>query len=209
MSDDTLNDLSSFILELNHETDRGLPLVAAAVIDEKLKEILLTFMCDNKAARRLVMETNSPLASFSARIDACFALGLIDDFEFQEVTLIRRIRNAFAHERHRLTFSGEKVMGLCASLGSPLPESPSPAFVATPRTRFTSAIITVVLRLLYRARYVSKHRCELRAWPVTERRWRSMDEPVPQDSAYITIAKGGELRLVIPTKAQESNGDVD
>jgi hypothetical protein len=78
--DDTL-DLRRFFDELQRETDRGLPLVAAALVDEKLLDALRSFFVSSKAADRLLVDPNAPLGAFSARIDACFALALIDEFD--------------------------------------------------------------------------------------------------------------------------------
>ena len=38
---DHVQELGRFVAELNRETDRGLPLVGAALIDEKLLEMLI------------------------------------------------------------------------------------------------------------------------------------------------------------------------
>ncbi len=38
-----VNDLNSFVRELELETDRGLPLVGAALIDDRLQETLRAF----------------------------------------------------------------------------------------------------------------------------------------------------------------------
>ena len=86
-------DLSKFVSELRQETDRGLPLVCAALIDDKLQGTLLAFFASERSGKKLVLDANAPLGTFASRIEACFALGLIDDFEYAEANLIRKIRN--------------------------------------------------------------------------------------------------------------------
>ncbi len=86
---DHAEDLAQFVEELKKETDRSLPLVGAALIDEKLLETLQAFFVEGKSSKRLLMEGNAPLGTFSSRIEACYSLGLIDEFEYQEVSLIR------------------------------------------------------------------------------------------------------------------------
>jgi mannitol operon repressor len=142
-------DLAHFFSELQRETDRGLPLVAAALLDEKLLEALQSFLCIGKSAERLLIEPNAPLGTLSSRIEACFSLGLIDEFEYQEISLIRKIRNVFAHSKHGLSFSNEKIMGLCASLKSDLPQDANYP-VTEARFRFINATVCLVLRLYYR-----------------------------------------------------------
>ena len=190
MRDADIRDLSTFLAELHRETDRGLALVAAALIDQKLLETLQSFFCPGKAAERLLTDSNAPLASFSARIEACFALGLIDDFEYQEITLIRKVRNEFAHKVHGFSFSASKVEGLCASLKSDLPRDAEPAGNEA-RFRFTMSTVCIVLRLYYRAAYVAKEQRKPTAWVDPDQsRWRvTAEAPPPIGVPVIGIGK--------------------
>jgi hypothetical protein len=103
------NDLSRFFRELQNESDRGLALVGASVIDDKLRSTLRSFLVDCKAASKLVEGGNAPVGTFSSRIDACLAMGLIEQFESEEITLIRKVRNEFAHGLHGTTFQTEPI----------------------------------------------------------------------------------------------------
>lgn len=183
-------DLARFVDELGRETDRGLPLVGAALIDEKLLETLESFFVEGRAANRLLVEAHGPLSSFSARIDACFALGLIDEFEYKEISLIRKIRNKFAHSKHGLSFKSEILIGLCTSLKSDLPRDAGHP-IDDPRFRLTNAIVTVVLRLYYRPEWVKRERRSLKEWVHPDAtRWRSVkDEPPPIGVPVMVIGK--------------------
>jgi hypothetical protein len=179
-------DLASFVNELQAETDRGLPLVGAALIDEKLLNTLESFFVEGKPATKLLTAPNAPLGTFSSRIDACYSLALIDKFEYQEIGLIRKIRNEFAHAKHGLSFQNEKIMGLCSSLQSPLPEGGDYP-VDTPRFRLVNAIVCVVLRLYYRAEWVAKERLEPRSW-VPDSRWYNTNEnPPPKNVGFMGL----------------------
>ena len=127
-------DLASFVNELQAETDRGLPLVGAALIDEKLLNTLKSFFVEGKSSIKLLTAPNAPLGTFSSRIDACYSMALIDKFEYQEIGIIRKIRNEFAHAKHGLSFENEKIKGLCASLQSPLPEGGNYPVIIRPAT---------------------------------------------------------------------------
>lgn len=195
MKQEDTADLASFFSELQRETDRGLPLVAAALIDEKLLDALQSFLCQGKASERLLSEPNAPLGVFSARIDACFALALIDEFEHQEISLIRKIRNVFAHSKHGVSFTNEKVVGLCASLKSNLPEGADhPTNDA--RFRFINATVCLVLRLYYRGAWVAKERRQTKSWVDSDQsRWRSVtDEAPPAGVPVIAICKPAPKR---------------
>ena len=170
-------DLASFVKELQGETDRGLPLVGAALIDEKLYNTLESFFIESKSAKKLLTAANAPLGTFSARIESCYSLGLVDIFEYQEIGLIRKIRNVFAHARHGLSFENEKIKGLCASLQSPLPDGTDYP-TNTPRFRLVNAIVCIVLRLYYRPEWVAKERRDSRNW-VPDSRWYNTNEKEP------------------------------
>ena len=49
-----LEQVAKFLHVLSSETDRGLPLTAAAMLDEKICEILQTFLADNDESKRLL-----------------------------------------------------------------------------------------------------------------------------------------------------------
>ncbi|MFT6835310.1 MAG: mannitol operon repressor [Francisellaceae bacterium] len=172
-----VDDLASFIQELQAETDRGLPLVGAALIDEKLHKTLELFFIEGKSTKRLLNDPNAPLGAFSAKIEACYSLGLIDKFEYQEIGLIRKIRNEFAHARHGLSFENDKIKGLCASLQSALPDDTSKEKLTT-RFRLINAIVCIVLRLFYRPEWVEKEKREPKNW-VPDSRWYNTDDKAP------------------------------
>lgn len=117
----TAKDLAKFVEELKRQNDCGLPLVGAALIDDRLSETLRSFFCDIPGASKLVDDMNTPLGSFSSRTEVCHALGLIDEFEYSEINLIRKVRNEFAHAKHGISFGSSRVQGLCSSLKSELP----------------------------------------------------------------------------------------
>ena len=188
---DHAEDLAHFVEELKRETDRGLPLVGAALIDEKLLETLQAFLIDGKSSSKLLTEGNAPLGTFSSRIDACFALGLIDDFEYQEISLIRKIRNKFAHAKHGISFQTEIIKGYCSTLKSDLPEG-SDYPTNDPRFRFTNAVVCIVLRLYYRPDWVKKEKREPKIWVDPDAsRWRSVEEEKPPEGVPVMVmAKG-------------------
>ncbi|WP_316674772.1 MltR family transcriptional regulator [uncultured Tolumonas sp.] len=179
-------DLANFIQELQAETDRGLPLVGAALIDEKLHKTLESFFVDSKSSKKLLTDPNAPLGTFSAKIEACYSLALIDQFEYQEIGLIRKIRNEFAHARHGLSFESEKIKGLCTSLKSPLPDNSKPEQITT-RFRLINAIVCIVLRLYYRPEWVKKERREIKKWVPDSRWYNTNDKQPPEGVGFIGL----------------------
>jgi len=104
-----------FLKELRSESPRGQVLIAAAYLHEMLKRILLGYMREVSEAGELVSGHHAPLGTFDARTEACFALGLIDDTERNELRLIRRIRNDLAHDP-KARISSQSISNRCREL---------------------------------------------------------------------------------------------
>jgi mannitol operon repressor len=192
MRTDDINDLARFLGELQSESDRGLALVGASVLDDKLRATLGAFFVECNAAQRLLEHANAPLGTFSARADTCLALGLIDQGEHEEISLIRKVRNEFAHGLHGTAFKSEPIRGYCSSLKSLLPEGAGHP-TTDPRFRFINAVVSLVSRLYYRPEWVAKERRALKEWVNSEQvRWRSFEsEPPPAGGPVLAIAKVG------------------
>lgn len=156
---------SEFLAEFQKESDRGTALVGAALLGARLERILRNHFITGKSANELLNGGSAPLASFSARIKCCHALGLITDNEKQDIDIIRAIRNAFAHQEHGLSFESSKIAGLCSSLLSRLSGSLEETMPYTPRTRFIYAVIFNSLQLWYRPEHAVQFKCNQRAWP--------------------------------------------
>ncbi len=187
-----IQDFSRFTAELQRETDRGLALVGAALLDEKLTQTLRSFFCEEKSAESLLDDGDAPLGTFSSRTELCFALGLIDEFEYQEINLIRKVRNEFAHAKHGTTFQTEKIKSFCSNLKSHLPEGAGHP-TKDPRFRLINSIVAMVLRLYYRADWVAKERRMPKTWvPEDLTRWRSIDQEKPPEGVpVVVVAKRG------------------
>jgi mannitol operon repressor len=183
----TAEDLAKFVEELKKESDRGLPLVAAAFVDDLLKETLRAFCCEGAPSSKLLDGANAPLGSFSSRTNACLALGLIDQFEYNEITLLRKVRNEFAHTKHGMSFKSSRVQGLCASLKSDLPQEAGYP-LNEPRFRFINAAVIIVLRLYHRPDWVALERRKPKSWVSKEdTQWRSFQEDPPTSGAPIMV----------------------
>jgi len=91
---------------LSKETARGCALVAGALLDERLLKILQARMITRATANKFdsFFEGHGPLATFAARTHLAHLLGFIADKVYQDLCVIRGIRNRFAHssEDHRL-----------------------------------------------------------------------------------------------------------
>jgi DNA-binding MltR family transcriptional regulator len=153
---------SEFLNIFNAESERGAALTAAAFLDQRLLEVLQAFLVDAEEVENLLEGQDAPLGSFSSRISACFCLGLIDESEFRDINIIRRIRNEFGHKWVGVTFQSQKVIDLCMNLSRREPEELEKQL--NPRGRFNFAVAILLANLLSRARHVQVERRRLRQW---------------------------------------------
>lgn len=88
----------AFVAEFKEESDRAAVVLGAAKLDSLLAQILDRFLLPSLSTNDELLEGDSPLATFSSRINACYRLGLISSDFAKSLHLVRKIRNAFAHE---------------------------------------------------------------------------------------------------------------
>lgn len=141
-----------FRISLNAETDRGCALMAAAYLDDQLAELLKSFFVDDPNIAKRLLEQAQPLGTFSARIDATYALGLISQEEHKGLHLIRKIRNEFGHVAKPLSFTDQAIAERCKHLEHLSFESRN-----TYKAMFTGAVMAVLAGIDARRR-VTAHR---------------------------------------------------
>lgn len=158
-----IKQLGEFLAAFNKESDRGAALVAASMLDERLQEILAAFFIDSSASRDLLAGFNAPLGTFSSRASAAFALGLIQENEFKEITVIRKIRNEFGHGWEPVTFDSDSIAVLARKL--PWLGPAEYEANATLRARFNFAIAILLSDLMWRSQLVGKEQRSSKSWP--------------------------------------------
>lgn len=109
--------LDVYMGEFGKETDRASVILAAAMLDDLLCEILKIRLipCAN-SADALFDNANAPLANFSSRIEMVYRLGLITHRFARDLHLVRKIRNSFAHDVSGCHFSDMLVRNRVAAL---------------------------------------------------------------------------------------------
>jgi hypothetical protein len=140
-----LVNLDDFGLNLAQEPDRACVILAVSLLDSKLASALLGNMLD---ADDLVHGNNAPLGTFSARIDAARALGIISADAAADLHVLRRVRSDFAHSFDpALSFTEQALSDRCMSLRT------SESYVAgfdeaarSPTRRYTSALVDTIKR---------------------------------------------------------------
>jgi hypothetical protein len=111
---------AEFNASLSDESDRGRVIVTADWIDELVKVKLMNeFSKGNTDARKSLFSGNGPFATFSAKVNAVFCAGWIDNDVYHDIQVIKKLRNLFAHNFRRVSLDDEETRKLIQSLRVP------------------------------------------------------------------------------------------
>ena len=105
---DSLTKSYTLILDILHkESDRGVILVIATMIENVLVEGITSRLLDpvKKAKEDELLSLSSPLNNFSSRIDLAYRVGVITLAEREIYHQLRQIRNKCAHQVEYQDFS--------------------------------------------------------------------------------------------------------
>lgn len=119
LSQEALQDAKNYInirLELEKESERGSVLLATSYLENLLEEILRKRLLGNKKHLDSLFDYTGPLGTFSSRISLTYSLGIISENEFNDLSIIRKIRNDFSHNPTIIKFSAQKISSLCDKL---------------------------------------------------------------------------------------------
>jgi len=104
------HDIASRIAELSR-TDAGYVILAVADTDQMLEKLILAYMpgLSDSGAERL-FEYRGPLGSLTNKATFAHVLGLIGDPTYEDLKVINKLRNTFAHPRGFLHFNSPDVV---------------------------------------------------------------------------------------------------
>lgn len=95
--------------------ERAIAIVGATFLDSILEHTLINFMADDEKETRKLLSFDQAMGTFSSRVTATYCLGLICKTVRDDLRIVGKIRNRFAHEL-RASFDLEPVRGWCLSL---------------------------------------------------------------------------------------------
>lgn len=113
-----LKEFMDFRISLINESDRGSVLMAAAFIEDKLSCLLKSYFIDNERVCNQLLNGNGALATFSSKIDLTFLLGLIPENIFNDLHILRKIRNDFAHTASQISFETPSIQDRTKALST-------------------------------------------------------------------------------------------
>ena len=142
--EEALKRFGALVEEMNSESDRAVAIVGAAWVEEALSDSITSFLQVHETAHRNLFAGNTPLSTFSAKIDLARLLGIVSDTIWSDLHIIRKIRNQFAHhiahktEHSKLTFAADNIADQCMALRCVAHEKRS-----DPRDAYTRACATL------------------------------------------------------------------
>lgn len=113
-----IDDVDGWFDEMENGTDRACALVAVSGVSNDLKPLISTKLRGLSEAEMdaLFEGRGAPMQDFRSRIDMAYALRLIDKKVRDNLHILRRIRNAFAHSPSSLSFDHPLVAAECKKL---------------------------------------------------------------------------------------------
>jgi len=161
--DPTVDDLEALESELYAGSDRGAAVIFSSVVEKSLGKLLRDAMRPDGIGN--LFEFDGTLGTFGAKIQFAYALQLIGPITRHDLTIIRSLRNQFAHSRRPIEFETPVVAAACKHLSLPdqlgvflsyrmLQAVPEDRLLAAsdknhPRTRFFTAGNEIAQRIYF------------------------------------------------------------
>lgn len=137
----TKENITALERELYSGPDRAAAVVLASLVERSLGHLLRLSMREEGIGD--IFDSDGLLGSFGAKIQICYALKLIGPTTRHDLTIIRVLRNQFAHSRKPIRFSTDVVKTACQHLSIPDLPGVTLSFSMvdkTPRRRLKAAI---------------------------------------------------------------------
>ena len=116
--DASIDDLDAMEKEFYGENDRSCGILMVSLVENGLETTLRRTLVRGKPHSDL-FGFEGGLGTFSSKIAMAYAIGLFGTKTNHDLSLIRLLRNKFAHCRRPLKFSTPVVKNVCASLQLP------------------------------------------------------------------------------------------
>ncbi|MEN6480056.1 MAG: hypothetical protein ABFD20_10525 [Anaerolineales bacterium] len=143
------------VREFADESARGAALVAAAMLDLNLEDLLRAYLIDDPAEVEYLLGTG--IQSYGSRIRISYALGLVSEDESNDLRVVQAVRNYFAHNLH-VTFEADEVKRELARLRllhRLLPDADQ----LSPRRQLEQTACMLSVLLVRRVAEVAERRC--------------------------------------------------
>jgi DNA-binding MltR family transcriptional regulator len=121
-------DSKEFVAELNGESDRAAVILASSQLDDLLANAIALRMAASVDVLVGDVETifrpSGPLGTFSARAEIANLFGVIENETYEQLTILREMRNACAHSKHPISFKDDLLRNVAMNLFAPRGSTP-------------------------------------------------------------------------------------
>ena len=177
-----IDDLNSLLESLWNLDDRGLVLALAAFAEDTLGMLLVAYLGDTKQAKDLIVNFSAPLGSFSTRIKAAFAIGLLHREQYDDLELLREIRNAFAHDWQGVSFERDQIKSFVRSMHAKVLLGLDSG--GDERNRVQAGMSTILIELRTKLKHMKKNKVQ-----IPDISFRMTDQPPTE----VTLVEVDEL----------------
>lgn len=98
------------------QDDYAMVLSFATFAEDTLGRLLIAYLRDCTATTDLIDGFNAPLGTFSARIKASYSIGLVTKQQFDDLEILRRVRNKFAHNWEEMSLEKGEIKAMLGKL---------------------------------------------------------------------------------------------
>ena len=95
--------------------DRAIAIVGATFLDTLLEHILINFLVNDEKEVRRFLQPDQSMGTYGSRTTTVYCLGLIGKMIRDDLRLVGKLRNRFAHDL-KASFDEEPVRSWCLSL---------------------------------------------------------------------------------------------
>jgi hypothetical protein len=107
---------SKAIQSLATSDDRTVAIIAATIVEVRLREALERAIVRDEAIEKEIFRTTGPLGMFSPKISLAFLMGLISKPAWKNLDIMKNIRNRFAHYIDITDFESQPIREWCGNL---------------------------------------------------------------------------------------------
>lgn len=113
---ETLASLNRFLSLVGTHDDSSMVLALATFVEDTLGRLLLAYFRNCKATKELVEGFNAPLGTLGSRTKAAYAFGLLTKEQYQDIEILRKVRNQFAHNWEGVALTRTDIQSMIGQL---------------------------------------------------------------------------------------------
>ncbi|MEP7128691.1 MAG: MltR family transcriptional regulator [Chitinophagales bacterium] len=96
------------LFNLEQKDERAIAIIGGTFLEMALERLLRAFFPEEENEVNKLFEFNQPLGNLSSKINLSYCLGLIDKLIKEDLDVVRKVRNKFAHDLYA-SFKDEQI----------------------------------------------------------------------------------------------------